>query len=693
MDERKRLTSEEVMEKLRIFSESEPTKADGEPSAADDAPAPRAASLSGQMSFASTPAAKQVIPPQPEKAADTAATREAPAVLTEAFHSIPVTRAAAPQPASDPAPVSPQSEKAADTAATREAPAVLTEAFHSIPVTRAAAPQPEKAADTAATREAPAVRTASAEEKPTESAESQENDASDGVGYDWEPLILHAPTSGKPIPTTISAKPLPSAAKPKEEPQNKPKKESKTESDNMWNAIPISRETIIKPKTTPEVPPKTAEKAAAEPAPTREADRVVPAAPVPPVPPRETTPAAEPTPNTDGAAPISLDDFNKDAGSITATTDMKKKKKRSFRGSAGFGVIKLLLYLALVAACVWVLSSFIWNVVNDVFAFIKTDTEVTVYVPEGATTEDIASILKEADVIRYPKVFTAYAKFRISRRDYLTGNYLAGMHTVNPMHNFDTLIEELSSYERSVTGTVRITIPEGLTVNETLELLEENGVGKKEDFLEALQNFEYEYRYAGMLKQGMIADCRFDTNVSYRLEGYLFPDTYEFYLNENPVSAIDKFLVNFDKKFEEEFYGRCEALGMTVDQVITLASLIEKEGNNANDYYLISSVFHNRLSHSGEFPFLNSDAALQYAAGEHMELEEINTSADTPYNTYINRGLPPGPICNPSLEAIYAALYPEDTNYFYFYTKKNGETIYSRNINEHNNVVAADKAN
>lgn len=193
---------------------------------------------------------------------------------------------------------------------------------------------------------------------------------------------------------------------------------------------------------------------------------------------------------------------------------------------------------------------------------------------------------------------------------------MSGEVTVNPLMNYDTLINTLPTMSVPVRGTVRITIPEGLTVNEILDLFEKNGVGKKSDFTDALQTHEYDFKFCKNLTKDNLSEYRFDTNYSYRLEGYLFPDTYDFYLNENPVSAINKLLVNFNKKFEEEFYARCDELGMTVDEVITLASMIEKEGNNAEDYYIISSVFHNRLKNKANFPYLNSDATLQYALAE-----------------------------------------------------------------------------
>lgn len=485
--------------------------------------------------------------------------------------------------------------------------------------------------------------------------------------------------------------------------------------DDIDEVIKIFHKTPSSPKEQ-QAEDVTAPESSAPAAPTKPVHAPIPTEatkvnfdPVKPVSPRKQP--AHPAPENSKpqtSAAVSLDDFN--AGDITSSDSKKRRKAAqskahvSFLGSVPFGVVKIIVYIAFVAFSCYFLTSTIIKVGNDVFAFVKEDPDgfpvaelredmnVTITLPEGATTADVAKILEQADVIEYPWVFEKFAEFRIARRSYLTGKYLAGEVVVNPMMNYDTLIDTLSAYERSQKGTVRITVPEGLTVNETIDLLVQNGVGKKEDYTEALQSFEYEYRFCKELTEDKLSPYRFDTDYSYRLEGYLFPDTYDFYLNENPVSALDKFLVNFNRKFEEEFYDRAAELGMTVDEVITLASMIEKEGNNAEDYYIISSVFHNRLNNRANFPYLNSDAALQYALSERTGLYNLDTTIEHPYNTYKVKGLPPGPICNPGTEAIYAALYPVKTSYYYFYTKKNGETVYARTYEEHQRYINADKA-
>ena len=384
---------------------------------------------------------------------------------------------------------------------------------------------------------------------------------------------------------------------------------------------------------------------------------------------------------------ISLDDFADKEKELPKKKAPVKKNKNTGLFS---GVTKIIIYLVCVFGISIFLSISAIRIGNDVFAFVKPDKEITVTIPEGATTSQVAKILKENDVISHPFIYKIYTKFRISKRSYLTGEYEAGKHVVNPMMNYDKLLEELSLIETTDNSIVRITIPEGYTVKEILALFEKNGMRSAEEFNEALQEYAYDYRFmSGLSKDAGLSEHRFNSDYSYRLEGYLFPDTYDFYVEENPISVISKLLDNFERKFDESFYDRCNELGYTVDEIITIASMIEREGNNVHDYSKISSVFHNRLKNSAEYPYLDSDATVQYGLNSHKSrLEEGDTSIEHPYNTYKNRGLPPGPIANPGYEAIYAALYPESTPYYYFLSRNDGVTVYSRNYDEHLAAIA-----
>ncbi len=386
---------------------------------------------------------------------------------------------------------------------------------------------------------------------------------------------------------------------------------------------------------------------------------------------------------------ISLSDFDdREVEKAARKADRKKNKKKS--GLPGW--LKLVIYLLVVISISVLISLTVIKVANDVFAFVKPDKEITIEIEEGATLKEVAQILKDAQVIEYPWIFEQFSAYRISKRSYLTSDFTPGEHVLKPNMNYDKIIASLcvSAYDKSV---VRITIPEGYTFNEIMNLFIENGVMKEEDrdeYLTQLQEFDYEYNFITKLgEQGSLDN----EDRIHRLEGYLFPDTYDFYKNENPTAALDKLLDNFEKKFTEDMYERADKLGMTMDEVITLASMIEAEGDSPANFGNISSVFHNRLNdRSGTFKYLGSDATTLYAyriAGyDKKTLGGGETDFDHPYNTYTNIGLPPGPICNPGIEAIYAALYPEDTNYYYFLTMANGETVFAQTLSQHNANIA-----
>lgn len=381
---------------------------------------------------------------------------------------------------------------------------------------------------------------------------------------------------------------------------------------------------------------------------------------------------------------VSLSDF--DTKSTSKDTKKAKQGKNRKKHYAP-GWLKVILYLVIVVGVSVFLSITAIKVGNDIFAFVKPDDEIAVEIPEEATLKEVAQILHESGVIAYPWVFEIYSKDELRDSSYLTEEFTPGTHIVTPMMNYDKLLEALcvSSYDKSV---VTITIPEGYDFMEIMDLFVENGVMKekdKDEYIKQLQEFPYEYTFITKLEeQGSFEN----EDRAYRLEGYLFPDTYQFYKNENPVAAIDKLLSNFDKKFTEEMYEKADELGLTVDEVIILASMIEAEGDSPENFAKISSVFHNRLNDkSGRFKLLGSDVTTLYAykleGDDKKALGENDTDLVHPYNTYTSIGLPPGPICNPGIEAIYAALYPDDTNYYYFLTMSNGETVFAQTQSQH----------
>lgn len=229
-------------------------------------------------------------------------------------------------------------------------------------------------------------------------------------------------------------------------------------------------------------------------------------------------------------------------------------------------------------------------------------------------------------------------------------------------------VQEVVSSE-TAKNTVTVTFPEGYTVSQIAELLEENGVCSKNDFFLAANDIsQLDYKFISYIKD---TDKR-----AFVLEGYIFPDTYEFYLGESANKAISRFLKNTDRKLTGEMYQKAEKLGYSIDEIITIASVIQKEAGIKSEMAKVSSVLHNRLNDS--YNKLECDVTINYL---NKYVIPYITGEDTDryneyYNTYKCKGLPAGAICNPGIEAINAALEPADTKYMFFVTDKTDTSKY-----------------
>ncbi len=352
-------------------------------------------------------------------------------------------------------------------------------------------------------------------------------------------------------------------------------------------------------------------------------------------------------------------------------------------GNTARSFVKIVTYLVAVLVVSVILGVGAIFIGNDIYAFVKSDAEMEITIPENATHGDIAKILAENDLIEYPAVFKIYAGFKK-----YTENYVAGTYTVSPAMNYKEFIFLFKP--KQTVSTVSITIPEGFTTDEIIDLFLANGIGTKEGFVDAINNYDFNYWFVDEL-EGTLPEERF-----YRLDGYLFPDTYYFYTNASEVDVITKLLDNFNKRFDESYRLAAYEHGYTVDQIITLASIIEKETKFASEQANVSSVFHNRLKNAGNFPYLESDATIVYAIHHNTgtrptELSKADLEYDSPYNSYTHRGLPPGAICSPSLNAIIRALDPAKTTYYYFVADKEGHSIFSSTYAEHQ--IAISKVN
>ena len=390
------------------------------------------------------------------------------------------------------------------------------------------------------------------------------------------------------------------------------------------------------------------------------------------------------------------EEANEDDSEKTRLTDIQPKaklktpvrKKKEDKKSTGLlrGILKALIYITVVIGISCFLAYVIIIVGNDVFAFVKSDEIVVVNIPEDATVDDIADILGKNNIIRFPSLFKIYASFSGEDGVDEDGNsiFIPGEYQISPMNNYMQL---LAAFQKQYTrDTVWVTFPEGTTVDEMITILvEEYGIASREEFVYAINEYDYELDF--------IKDLDTLEGRYYRLEGYLFPDTYQFYTDSSAETIVYKMLVNFQTKLNYVGGGKLEErlaeLGMTLDEVVTLASIVEKEVKYPIDYDQVSSVFYNRLNNSANFPRLESDATTIYAI--EMEtglrpatLEAYELGFDSPYNTRASKGLTPGAITNPGYEALYCAFYPAQTNYYYFVADVTGYNLYAQTLSGHN---------
>ena len=369
--------------------------------------------------------------------------------------------------------------------------------------------------------------------------------------------------------------------------------------------------------------------------------------------------------------------------SKTAGVKKKKKKDDDVGGSIVSSLLKTVIYLVTVTVIAVVLSIFIINVGNDVFAFVKSDELVEVTIPENATRDDIADILYENGVINYKTAFKIYGSLKK-----IEENFVAGDYTVSPSMNYKQLYSAFK--EKPLTGTQWVTIPEGFTADEIIDLmLSYNIGGTKEDYVKAINEGDFsEFWFVKELDEN-----GYDANRFYKLEGYLFPDTYEFYNASDAYTVVKKMLKRFDEVYGDKLKARADELGMTTDQVVILASIIEKEAGSSSDFRNVSSVFHNRLADPYNFPRFESDATVVYAIAHERGVRPKEITAkmmeyNSPYNSYTHEGYPPGAISNPGMNALKYALYPADTYYYYFVSYPNGETVFATNAYEQEQNIA-----
>ena len=370
----------------------------------------------------------------------------------------------------------------------------------------------------------------------------------------------------------------------------------------------------------------------------------------------------------------------------------KKKRTNPF--------LALLLWVVVVIASSVILAGVGWMLANDLCAFTGADQDVEVVVPaewfttttvtdEDGNTEEVslcdigqvADALQDAGLIQYKWLFRLFAWVYDADEKIYQGAYV-----LNTNMDYMALVRGMRSTGSSAV-TVEVSIPEGYNTQQIFQLLSENGVAPVEELEEAAANYEFvDYAF---LDSDLLGDVR-------RVEGYLYPDTYQFYVGRSAVAALDSMLSNFNSRVYSNgeltpLFEEAAARGYDFSDIITIASLIEEE-TDGTDRDKIASVIYNRLERPGETGgLLQIDAALVYAAGRAITQEDY-TTLDSPYNLYQHTGLPPTAISNPGMSSITAALQPAETDYYYYVLGADGKHVFSETLSEHQQNVAAASA-
>lgn len=347
------------------------------------------------------------------------------------------------------------------------------------------------------------------------------------------------------------------------------------------------------------------------------------------------------------------------------SSNTRRRKKRSSLSGAAIYAIFVIGVSALLACIGWVAA-------NDVLALNKPEKTATITITNDDSFGDVAEKLKDEGLIEYKFLFNLFATFTRSKDDVVAGTF-----TLNTDMDYRALLSGMSA-NSATRATVTVTIPEGYTVDQIFTLLEEKGVASVEDLQDMAANHDYAFSFLQDLELGDY----------HRLEGYLYPDTYEFTTPQNPLYVINKMLVRFDEQFTDAMRQEVADSGRTIHEIITIASMIEKE-TDGNDRADIASVIYNRLNNpsGGTQGYLQIDATLAYINGGKVPTE-ADKSIDSPYNTYLYKGLPAGPISNPGLESIKAAMNPNSTSYYYYALGDDGVHHFFKTLREQQNFIA-----
>lgn len=362
--------------------------------------------------------------------------------------------------------------------------------------------------------------------------------------------------------------------------------------------------------------------------------------------------------NDENIVSENVENVREEEMTVKSSKSRKKKKKC-------LSTLTRLLILVLISA---ILAGVIIISMVDVLGLtFKKDVSTEIDIKSGYSTAQIANELNNKGVIKFPLLFRVYSK--LLKAD---GTYQYGIYELKDSQSYSSIISSLQSPGASG-EVVTLTIPEGYSIQQISSLMEENGVCSKSEFIQAVKNAEYDYDFIDNIPTH---------SVYYRLEGYLFPDTYQFFVNSDGQSgqscaekAVKKMLAQMDNVLTDEVLAQAEKRGYSIHEILTMASIVELEASGYPvEMAKVAQVFYNRLRWNDQPALLGSTPTSNYI--------------DSRYDTNKYEGLPPGPLCSPSLEAINAALEPDTSvEADYFVTDKNMKFYYTSSLDEHNSLI------
>ena len=294
--------------------------------------------------------------------------------------------------------------------------------------------------------------------------------------------------------------------------------------------------------------------------------------------------------------------------------------------------------------------------------------EVSITINEGDSLDTIGTTLMDNEVIKSKQMFILFSRIKGDSADFKSGTFV--INRPISLENLNKQLKEIPSVDQGI----KITIPEGYSISQISKLFADKGLMNKDTFLSIAEKGDFNYPFLKFAKPD---------DVKYKLEGFLFPDTYYFDKSEFPKSMFEKMLDRFDEVAGTKLMSKSQSMNMTPLELVTMASVIEKEAVKSNERLVIAGVFYNRINEGMK---LESCSTVQFALGKEeykpvVTLEDIKINS--PYNTYMYEDLPPGPIASPGKESLKAAFNPETTEYLYFVAKGDGSHVFNTNYEEH----------